>query len=310
PATGPRTAAGGARSSRRRSPRCGPRCCRPGTGRHSRRRRRGGPWPCPCLHLPAGLRQERWQACHFPFPRLRPLSPQVAMGPLARKEYLNVPIAVASAARPRRARRGGRAGAGPPRRTRGPRSALVVEDVRGGGAAVAQELLAALGLVVLADRGGGAAERVEGAQEAAVGLVLPRDGAVALPAGAAELVEPAVVTGAREGVRVDDAAVGEGAVGELGPRGGVVGVPRGDFERVDAVLQRRPGLGVVRQFGRRRAAEQVLGHAAHGRQPPGRGMNPGRGPSAAVTVHAWGRSDRPVVSPEWAGLHGGVAWRP
>ena len=108
----------------------------------------------------------------------------------------------------------------------GPRS--VRQFVRRRGAAVAQEGPAAFGLVVLADGGGGAAEGVQGAQEAAVGLVLPRDGPVALPAGAAQLVEPAVVAGAGEGVGVDDAAVAEGAVGQFGPCRGVVGVARGD----------------------------------------------------------------------------------
>src|SRR5690606_5126789 len=110
----------------------------------------------------------------------------------------------------------------------------------GGGAAGAQDRPAAFGLVVLADGRGGAAEGVQGAQEAAVRLVLPRDGAVPLPSGAAELVEAAVVAGAREGIGVDDAAFGEGAVGELRPYGGVVGVACGDFERVDAALQGRP----------------------------------------------------------------------
>src|SRR6185503_4223119 len=56
------------------------------------------------------------------------------------------------------------------------------------GAAVAQEVGAALGLGGLTDPVGGPGQGSERAQEAAVGLVLPRDGAVALPAVTAQQV--------------------------------------------------------------------------------------------------------------------------
>ena len=74
------------------------------------------------------------------------------------------------------------------------------------GAGVAQELRAALPLVGLADRAGGQGEQGQAAQEAAVGLVLPRHRAVALPAVAAQQVEAAVV--ADPGVGVDGHVVG------------------------------------------------------------------------------------------------------
>ena len=67
-------------------------------------------------------------------------------------------------------------------------------------AGVAQELLAAVALVVLADAPGRLGQRGQGAQEAAVGLVLPRHRAVALPAVAPQQVEAAVVADARVGV--------------------------------------------------------------------------------------------------------------
>src|ERR1700733_6953664 len=60
-----------------------------------------------------------------------------------------------------------------------------------GRAAVGQEIGAASGLVVLADGRGGGAQRVQCPQEALVGLVLPGDRAVAVPAGPAELIQAA-----------------------------------------------------------------------------------------------------------------------
>ena len=74
------------------------------------------------------------------------------------------------------------------------------------GAGVAQERRAPLPLVVLADRARGQGEQRQAAQEAAVGLVLPRHRAVALPAVAAQHVEAAVV--ADPGVGVDRQVVG------------------------------------------------------------------------------------------------------
>src|SRR6266700_7701665 len=75
--------------------------------------------------------------------------------------------------------------------------------------AVPQEGSAPLGLVLLTDRSGGPAERVQAAQPAAVGLVLPRHRSVALPPGAAQQVQAAVVADAGIRVRLDDGAAGE-----------------------------------------------------------------------------------------------------
>src|SRR4051812_10545135 len=82
---------------------------------------------------------------------------------------------------------------------------------------VTQERDAPLGLVLLFDQRRSLAQRRERAQEAPVRLVLPRDGAVALPAVAAEQVQGAVVAGPRVGVSLDGAAVREGTLGEDGP---------------------------------------------------------------------------------------------
>ena len=80
-------------------------------------------------------------------------------------------------------------------------------SVRLPGAAVGEERPAALLLVGLADRvARGGAEGGQAAQEAPVGLVRPGDGAVALPAVAAQRVEAAVVAGAGVGVGLDRAA--------------------------------------------------------------------------------------------------------
>src|SRR4051812_25838271 len=70
--------------------------------------------------------------------------------------------------------------------------APVLKGVGRHGVAVAEELGAAGRLVRLADLRGREREGVQGGEEAAVGLVRPRDGAVALPAAAAQLVEAPV----------------------------------------------------------------------------------------------------------------------
>ena len=64
---------------------------------------------------------------------------------------------------------------------------------------------------------GRAGQGRERAQEAAVGLVLPRHRPLAAPAGPAQGVEPAVVAGAGVGVRLDVAVVGQGVLGEHRP---------------------------------------------------------------------------------------------
>src|ERR1700743_3920264 len=69
-----------------------------------------------------------------------------------------------------------------------------------GGAPVGQKRRAADGLLSLVDGVGRLGQHGQGAQEALVGLVLPRHRAVAAPAGPAELVQAAVVTGPRVGV--------------------------------------------------------------------------------------------------------------
>jgi hypothetical protein len=133
----------------------------------------------------------------------------------------------------------------------------------GGGAAVAEEVGAAFGLVVLADRVGRLAEQVQGTQEAAVRLVLPRDRAVALPARPAQLVQAAVI--ARPGVRVggDGVAAVERAGGQGGPGRRVRREARRDLRGRFARAQRARRLVVFEQVGSRRAAEQVLALHTH-----------------------------------------------
>ena len=67
-----RRAAGAGRTSRRRSPPCGRRCCRPGSARRSRRARRGGRSPCPCPRRPTGLPRSRSPASVPPPSAVRP----------------------------------------------------------------------------------------------------------------------------------------------------------------------------------------------------------------------------------------------
>src|SRR5436190_23822770 len=68
---------------------------------------------------------------------------------------------------------------------------------------LAEELGAAVSLVVLADGVGGAPEPVQRAEEAAVGLVAPAHVARPSPARLAEAVEAAVVADAEIGVGLD-----------------------------------------------------------------------------------------------------------
>ena len=93
-------------------------------------------------------------------------------------------------------------------------------------AGVAEERVAAVVLGVLADATGRGREGGQRPEEPAVGLVLPRHRAVALPPVAAQLVEAAVVADARIGVRRDvvDVAVGQRLLGQGGP--GAVARPR------------------------------------------------------------------------------------
>src|SRR4051794_28783716 len=103
-----------------------------------------------------------------------------------RRTMLHWTETAADANRPRRTREA------VSRQVRRRRSTGSGELLRCRGAAVAQELGATLGLVLLADRLGGAGEGVQAAQETPVRLVLPGNGAVALPTGPAQLVEPPV----------------------------------------------------------------------------------------------------------------------
>ncbi len=114
---------------------------------------------------------------------------------------------------------------------------------------------------ICAGRAGQGRER---AQEAAVGLVLPRDRPLAAPAGPAQRVEPAVVAGAGVGVRRDVAVVGQGVLGEHRP--GQAGRRVGGRHVLGAQpVRQRVGGGVLGQVGRG-DAEQVGAHGG----PPGR----------------------------------------
>src|SRR5690606_3869922 len=125
-------------------------------------------------------------------------------------------------------------------------------------AAVPQEGGAPLRLLGLLDRLGGLAEVVQRTQEAAVGLVLPRDRAVPLPPVAAQLVQAPVVAGARVGVGGDVLPRLVGAFGERGPGRRVLGEARRDLGRIGPRGQRLAGLRQVGQLGGRRTAQQVL----------------------------------------------------
>src|SRR5690606_29461546 len=87
--------------------------------------------------------------------------------------------------------------------------------------ALLEELQAPVGLVLLPDRLRGPAQRVQAAQEPAVRLMLPGNRPVALPAVAAQMVEPAVVARTGEGVGGHSMALGEGILRERGPGGRV-----------------------------------------------------------------------------------------
>src|SRR5207248_8929219 len=90
----------------------------------------------------------------------------------------------------------------PPRlRKRRPRGrALSAELRRGLGAAVTQEVAAALRFIVLADGRGRPAQHVQRPQEPAVRLVLPGNRPLPPPPRTAQLIKAAVITGPGIGV--------------------------------------------------------------------------------------------------------------
>src|SRR5260370_37843091 len=86
--------------------------------------------------------------------------------------------------------------------SRAPRSrAAAAQGGSGCGTAVAEELVAALGLVVFADGAGGPAQHVQRAQEAPVRLVLPGNRPRAVAARTPQLIQPPVIPGPRVRVR-------------------------------------------------------------------------------------------------------------
>ncbi len=137
---------------------------------------------------------------------------------------------------------------------------------------------------------------MERAQEAAVRLVLERDGALAAPAAAPQRVEATVVAGAREGVGLDAAALGERVVRQLRPDqrgrrvfGGHLGGGRAGREQL-------AGLRIVGQVRRGRAPEQVLvnghdvqsaGSAGEGPVASSRTRYVSRVPVERRSPHAW-----------------------
>ena len=110
---------------------------------------------------------------------------------------------------------------------------------------------------------GGPGQRREGAQEPAVGLVLPRHRALTAPPGATQRVEPAVVAGAGVGVRLDVAVVGQGVLGEHRPGQRGRGVGGGHLLGSAA---RRPGR---RRRGPRAGASGGCRAGRSSRVPPG-----------------------------------------
>ena len=109
-----------------------------------------------------------------------------------------------------------------------------------------EEQGAALLLVDLTDRRGGAPQRLEGPQEAAVGLVAPADIARAPPTGAAEGVETAVVADPGVGVGLDVIA---GQLRQPGPGVEEAGLAGGDGGDGVAPLVGRTGEGGVEGGG-------------------------------------------------------------
>src|SRR5687768_15071553 len=127
-----------------------------------------------------------------------------------------------------------------------------------GRAAVPEERPAAQGLVVLPDPCGRLAKRVQGTQEAAVGLVLPGDRPVPLPPASSQRIQAPVVAGAGVGVALDGAPAGQRRLSEQGP-----GQRRGrmlcrDLGRVRPISQLLPRRRLVRDQRRRRPTQQVL----------------------------------------------------
>src|SRR6478735_921050 len=127
-----------------------------------------------------------------------------------------------------------------------------------GGARGAQELGAPVHLLDLVDGVGSASEGAEGAQEAAVGLVLPRHRALPAPPRAAQRVEAAVVARAGVGVGLHRTLVGQRVLREDRPGQRRRGIGRGDLLGPLTAGQ-GVGGGVLGQV-RRRDAEQVGAH--------------------------------------------------
>ena len=113
------------------------------------------------------------------------------------------------------------------------------------GVELEKKTTAAHGFVLFAKRRGCAQERMQRAQETAVGRPRPADHARASPPLAAQPVEPTVVAHAREGVRRHGVAVCQAHLAQPGP-----GIQQGGVLRGDAG-QPQPAAGVV-GLGQRR----------------------------------------------------------
>src|SRR4051812_3100395 len=169
--------------------------------------------------------------------------------------------------RKRRPPRRGFSGAGlaaPEVRAPGGTPGTEAPDASGGEGriAVAQQLDAAFLLLGLADRLGRLRQRGDAPQETAVGLVRPRHGAEALPAVAAQRVQPSVVAGAGVGIGLDrggQAPLGpvQRLLGQRRPRRAHRRVVRGDLGGRVSGGEFGFGLRMGGEQGGRRLTEQV-----------------------------------------------------
>src|SRR5215813_5203886 len=134
---------------------------------------------------------------------------------------------------------------------------LLAESRDGRRAGVSQEFLTADSLVLLADRGCGHAEGMQRPKEPLVGLMLPGNRPVSVPARAAQLVEAAVIAGPGERVG-GDRITGRHRPLREGRPGGTVGRESRRDVRGVAGCEGVASLRVGRKERLWRSAQQIL----------------------------------------------------
>ena len=132
-------------------------------------------------------------------------------------------------------------------------------------------------------------QQVQRAQEAPVRLMLPGHRAVAVPARAAQLVQPSVVASPGEGVRAYRVAGGECPPGQLSPGSAITRIPGGYCGGIVRRCQRQACLLIGGKKGLRRPTQQVLSrHATH----PAPAHSAARTPTAKQSWSAAAKSRR------------------